>query len=166
MSVPILPYLLTQACCFAIHWHISKLISLVQQGPDPHPAPWGSFLASLQASHVQQQPSAQNVIKNWAGTVHWNNIWAKSVETEAAKEAERQQEVVRLAEIVVSEASQAQTLPSPGTLHSDNSNAAMLSTNDDTLQSAQQCALPNSSQAAMLVKMDGILLCLSMCTSS
>lgn len=58
------------------------------------PPPWGSFLASLQASHTQQKPSNKDVVKNWGGTVFWNGIWEQSIISEAEEAKKEQQAAV------------------------------------------------------------------------
>lgn len=63
---------------------------LTVQGTKDAP-PWGSFLASLQASQTQQKPSSKDIVKNWGGTVFWNGMWEQSIISEA-EEAKKEQQ--------------------------------------------------------------------------
>lgn len=85
--------------------------SKAAQGTKTEAAPWGTFLASLQASKLPEEPSSEDITENWAGTVFWNDVWEKSVEAEAEMLKKSKQAVFAAAHTDGVTASEAAALP-------------------------------------------------------
>ncbi|KAL3153908.1 hypothetical protein ABBQ32_013472 [Trebouxia sp. C0010 RCD-2024] len=66
-------------------------------------SPWGTFLANLQ-NQTQEKPSNRDIVENWAGTVFWNDVWEKSIVTEAEEAQKKKQAAVDAAPASISNA--------------------------------------------------------------
>ena len=68
------------------------------QVPSAEPHNWSNFLATLQASQqpvVHDWAISEPADHDWAGTVYWNGVWDKALETEAKVRQEKQQAAER-----------------------------------------------------------------------
>ena len=65
----------------------------ILQGPKAEVKQWSTFLASLQAGQniSPHRRAADSAVPEWAGSVHWNNVWDKAVSCEAEKQQEMQE---------------------------------------------------------------------------
>ena len=76
--------------------------------------PWGTFLASLQASQTPQKPSSKDIVESWAGTVFWNNTWEKSLHSEAEEAQQKKQAALDAAQASSSDGPEATAAPATG----------------------------------------------------
>lgn len=70
-------------------------LSLALQVLKAEPPKWSTFLASLQAGQEPVKHTWASVqpipAHNWAGTVYWNGVWDKALDSEAEEKRNRQQ---------------------------------------------------------------------------
>ncbi|KAL3140182.1 hypothetical protein ABBQ38_004458 [Trebouxia sp. C0009 RCD-2024] len=85
-----------------------------RQGTKGSP-PWGTFLASLQ-NQTQEKPSSRDIVENWAGTVFWNDVWEKSIVTEAGEAKKKKQAAVDAVHASISNAPGADASPAAGAI--------------------------------------------------
>ena len=76
--------------------NMSGWLDCLVQGAKAEVKQWSTFLASLQAGQniSPQRRAADSAVLEWAGSVHWNNVWDKAVSCEAKKQQEMQEAAV------------------------------------------------------------------------
>ena len=69
------------------------------------------------ANQTQEKPSSKDIVENWAGTLFWNDVWEKSIETEVEEAKKKKQAAVDAARANISNAPGADAVPAAGTIH-------------------------------------------------